>query len=108
MQRMEWSNGRLRPVSGKAFLGRILLAHLEGQTSEQFAEQEMRPQIGDIIMAEWPGHDGLREFAIGCIREDEDGVECAVFGEGSTIGAEAIEDLVLSDDGKWYVKSATA
>lgn len=42
MQRMEWRDGQLQPVDGKAFLMRILLAHLSGMTSAEFAEQEVR------------------------------------------------------------------
>lgn len=62
----------------------------------------MGPRIGNTIMAEWPGHDGLKEFTISTIREDENGIKCAVFGEGSTVGAEAIDNLISV----WYVKQS--
>ena len=39
---MTWQDGKLRPVTGKAFLSRILLAHLGGVTPKEFAEQELR------------------------------------------------------------------
>ena len=42
MQQMTWQDGKLRPVTGKAFLSRILLAHLGGVTPAEFAEQELR------------------------------------------------------------------
>jgi hypothetical protein len=61
-----------------------------------------KPEIGDVILVDWPGHDGPKEFAIGSVRDDEDGVSCVVFGEGSTIGAEAVADLELIG-GVWIV-----
>lgn len=41
MQRMEWRNNRLQPIAGRKFLMRIIAAHLEGLTPEQFADQEL-------------------------------------------------------------------
>ena len=61
-----------------------------------------KPEVGDVIVAEWPGS-GPEEFAISAIRPDENGVLCAVFGKDGTVGAEAVEDLRLKD-GCWRVK----
>lgn len=49
-------------------------------------------KIGQAIIAGWPGQ-GYQEFNIGCIRPDEDGIMCAVFGKDGVVGAEALEDL---------------
>ncbi len=61
------------------------------------------PGLGDAIAAEWPGQDGLEEFAITSIREDRDGILCAVFGKDGVVGAEAVSDLILKD-GVWEMK----
>ena len=42
MQQMTWQDGKLRPVTGKALLSRILLAHLDGTTPKEFAKREIR------------------------------------------------------------------
>ena len=75
-------------------------------------KERITPEAGDIIVAEWPGQ-GPRVFRIGMIRADVDGVMCAVFGEGSTVGAEALTDLELVDShlglgSFWKVTSSPA
>lgn len=35
------SYGRIKPRTGRAFLARILLAHLRGLTPDEFAEEEL-------------------------------------------------------------------
>ena len=49
-------------------------------------------KFGHTIITDWPGQ-GHQEFSISCIRPDEDGIMCAVFGKDGVVGAEAIEDL---------------
>lgn len=61
------------------------------------------PELGDVIAAEWPGVDGLEEFAITLIRPDKDGIMCVFFGRDGVVGAEAISDLALQD-GVWRMK----
>lgn len=55
-------------------------------------EGKPRVMVGDQIFAEWPGSE-RKIFPITFIREDEDGIMCAVFGKDGVVGAEAIEDL---------------
>ena len=41
MQEMEWRDGNFVPVDPRPFAIRIILAHLEGLTPEEFAKREM-------------------------------------------------------------------
>ncbi len=69
MQQMIWRNGRLQPRTGKAFLLRILKAHLTGQTAEEFADQELRRMSCSLCAEGWPLEDGqhkLEGFTMPC------------------------------------------
>lgn len=65
-------------------------------------------EFGHTIITGWPGQ-GYQEFSITCIRPDEDGVLCAVFGKDGVVGAEAIDGLERVTDSEtgefvaWFV-----
>lgn len=63
----------------------------------------MKPEIGDMLEAPWPGEDGAVEFSIADIRPDKDGVMCVVFGKDGIVGVEAVVDLLPLFEGHWIV-----
>jgi len=102
-----WQWGHQRDEEGDPTLAEMdtMAYTYTGMPDEEDEASIPTVELGDIIAAKWPGEDGLIEFPITGIREDEHGTLCAVFGKDGVVGAEAIASLVIRD-GVWMVANA--